>query len=233
MPSFFLDALIKTPFLGSIKLALAERSVFKNFSFYTTSDQVELDEIYKIRYRVYCEEYHYLEASKYPDRKERDEYDRHSIHLVVRHNSGELAATARLILGSDIGLPIQNNFEISHTIPKTGKTAEISRLIVARSYRRRHLLLVLIKGIYLLLKQKNINDVFCVLDDRLIPNLDEIGIPYKRIGKSKIYQGITAPYLIEVSNLEEQMLEKNRSLLKFLSNGAIYPNGNDYKYSPH
>lgn len=233
MPSLFLDALIRTPFLGSLKLVLAERSVLKNFSFYTTSDQVELDEIFRIRYRVYCEEYHYLDSKKFPDKKERDEYDRHSIHLVVRHRTGELAATARLILGSDIGLPIQNNFEINYTIPKNGKIAEISRLIVARSYRRRHLLLVLIKGIYLLLKQKEINDVFCVLDDKLIPNLNELGIPYKKIGQSKIFQGITGPYLIEVSDLEEQMLERNRSLLKFLSDGAIYPHGNDYKYSPH
>lgn len=212
---------------------MAERSVYKSFSFYTTSDVEELDELHRIRYKVYCEEYHYLDAKKNPDKREKDQYDNHSFHLVVRHKSGVLGATARLIIGSEIGLPISNNFDLDYKIPRDTSVAEISRLIVARNYRRRHLLLVLIKGIYLLVKEQAINDVFCVLDDRLTPNLEELGIPFKRIGKPKIYQGITAPYLIHVNELEEQMVERNASLLKFLSNGSMHAHGKDYKYAPH
>ncbi len=235
MSSVFMDALIRTPFLGSIKLSLAERSIYKNFAFYTTSDPEELDELYKIRYKVYCEEYAYLDTKNYPDRREKDIFDSKSIHLVVRHRSGELAATARLIQGSEMGLPIQNHFQIEYDVPKETESniAEVSRLIVARSYRRRHLLLVLIKGIYLLVKQKGITEVFCVLDDRLIPNLTELGIPIKRIGKSRIYQGLTAPYIIQVNELEEKLYEHNKFLFKFLSQGVMRKQGKDFKYSPH
>ncbi len=235
MPSIFLKALVKSPFFGGINLRLAERSVYKNFTFYTTSEHDELEEIYRIRYKVYCEEYRYLDYRDYPNKREQDIFDRHSIHLVVRHNSGDLAATARLILGSDDGLPILRNFEIDYRLQPVdvNQVAEISRLIVARNYRRKHLLLVLIKGIYLLVKERHLNNIFCVLDDKLTPNLEEFNIPITRIGKSKIFQGITAPYVIHVNEFEEKMYEKNRSLLKFLSNGSLSPHGKDYRYSLH
>ena len=71
------------------------------------------------------------------------------------------------------------------------------------------------------------------MDDRLTPNLIDFGIPIKKIGKSQIYQGMTAPYLIHVNELEESMQERNRSLLKFLSNGSMVEIGRDYKYAPH
>jgi len=235
MPSFFLNALIRTPFLGTIKLALAERDVFKSFTFYTTSNPEELDELFKIRYKVYCEEYRYLDASKFINKRETDEYDKHSLHLVVRHKSGDLAATARLIIGSESGLPILKNFNIEYSVPDShdDKIAEVSRLIVGRQYRRKRLLMVLIKGLYLLVKEKRITNVFCVLDDRLTPNLIDFGIPIKKIGKSQIFQGVTAPYLIHVNELEEIMHDRNRSLLKFLTNGSMEPKGKDYKYTLH
>ncbi len=235
MQSVILNSILRTPFLGGLKLALAERNVVNNFSFYTTNDEKELREIYRIRYKVYCEEYHYLDSSNYPDHEEKDEYDQSALHLVVRHKSGDLAAISRLILGSPIGLPIQQHFQIDINIPaeSMSTTAEISRLVVARTYRRRHLLLILIKGMYLLVRQKGINDVFCVLDDRLIPNLRDIGIPLHKAGPQSVYQGLTTPFLIHTNELEETMQERNIILYRFISNGVMKKIGKNYKYAPH
>lgn len=235
MSSIFLSALVRSPFLGGVKLALAEKSVLRNFVFFTTSDKEELDEIYRIRYQVYCEEYKYLESKDYPNGRESDKFDEHSLHLVVRHKSGDLAATARLIIGHPVGLPILKNFDIDFSVPndKAKNVAEVSRLIVGKTYRRKHLLMVLVKGLYLLVKEKKINDVFCVIDDRLYPHLIDLGIPVKKIGQPKIFQGVTAPYLIQVDELEELMREKNKSLLRFLSNGEMKSSGKDFKYAPH
>jgi N-acyl-L-homoserine lactone synthetase len=226
---------LKSDIAKSVSLMIAEKRVANLFSFYTTSDPDELDEIFQIRYRVYCEEYKYLNPSHYSDNRERDRYDPYSLHLVIRHKSGELAATSRLILNSPIGLPIEKNFDLDIEIPQESRhqIGEVSRLIVARRFRRQQLLLVLIKGLYLLSKKYQINDVFCVLDDRLQPNLLRIGVPLKRIGRKSIFQGLTAPYLIHVNELEEVMGEKNRSLMKFFSNGEMKKVGNDFRYAPH
>ncbi|EKD93527.1 MAG: hypothetical protein ACD_28C00130G0001 [uncultured bacterium] len=86
---------------------------------------------------------------------------------------------------------------------------------------------------YLLTKDHGINDVFCVLDDRLQPSLKRIGIPLQRIGKKSVYQGLTTPYLIHVNELEEVMREKSPALMKFISDGTMAKQGENYKYSPH
>jgi len=217
------------------KMLLFEKRVLSNFSFYTTSNDEELNELFRIRYQVYCEEYHYLDEKDYKNQKETDEFDDHSFHLVVRHRSGILAATARLILDSQAGLPIEKHFRLKINISPESRNriAEVSRLIVAKEFRRQHLLLVLIKGLYLLTKQKHINDIFAVLDDRLVPNLKEFKIPLTKIGEPTLYQGITAPYLIHINELEEVLRETNTPLNKFISNGYMETKGKDYQYTPH
>jgi len=63
-----------------------------------TSDALK-NEVYKLRYQVYCIETGFLNSEHYPDRLEFDEFDQQSIHYLIRHRkSGEYAATTRLIL---------------------------------------------------------------------------------------------------------------------------------------
>lgn len=235
MISAMFDTFKRTPLIGSLRSALIERNFLNNFSFYTTSNEQELDEIFRIRFMVYCEEYRYLDSRNYPNHRETDEFDKRSLHLVVRHKTGNLAATARLIPDSPIGLPIEKHFKLDVQIPHDSRSqiSEVSRLIVARQYRRRDLLLVLIKGLFLLTKNLNINDIFCVLDDKLLPHLKKLGIPINKIGRTAIYQGLTAPYLIHVNEFEEMMQERNSWLLKFFSNGKMKSVGKDYKYALH
>jgi N-acyl amino acid synthase of PEP-CTERM/exosortase system len=55
------------------------------------------DEVYRIRHQVYCEELAYEPPR--PDRRERDEYDPHSLHLLIRAvKIGEFMGCTRLVL---------------------------------------------------------------------------------------------------------------------------------------
>lgn len=116
-----------------------QKNFYRRFDFYTTPSQKELDEIYRLRYSVYCEEYGYLDKKNYPGKKESDEYDRHSVHFVLRSKSGEIAATVRMILFSPDGFPIEKHFRLDIHVPqeKRMNIAEISRLIVAKKYRKK------------------------------------------------------------------------------------------------
>jgi N-acyl amino acid synthase of PEP-CTERM/exosortase system len=54
------------------------------------------DEVYRIRHEVYCEELAY--EPRRPDRRERDEYDAHSLHVLLRSvQSGEFIACTRIV----------------------------------------------------------------------------------------------------------------------------------------
>jgi N-acyl amino acid synthase of PEP-CTERM/exosortase system len=98
------------------------------------------DGVQRLRYEVYCLECGYLEARHYPAGRETDEFDEHSVHFASTNERAELVATLRLVLDSPLGFPLERHAatlwpEFRH-LPRD-RTAEISRLILAKSYRRR------------------------------------------------------------------------------------------------
>jgi len=109
---------------------------------------------YRTRYQVYCVETGYEDPARYPQKREIDGFDQHAVHFIARrrpsidHPAGEWIAALRLVIRPFDCLPM-NAFtnvdfsilsdEITRDI-KTGKTslcAEVSRLCVVSSYRRR------------------------------------------------------------------------------------------------
>lgn len=98
------------------------------------------DEITRLRYDVYCLECKYLDASAHPSGRETDEFDPHSIHFAATNERKEMVSTLRLVFDSPLGFPLECHAgtlsQEFRRLPRN-KTAEISRLILAKSYRRR------------------------------------------------------------------------------------------------
>ncbi|MAT52738.1 MAG: PEP-CTERM/exosortase system-associated acyltransferase [Porticoccaceae bacterium] len=107
-------------------------------------------QVYKIRYRVYCEEFGFLPAEHYPDGLEKDEYDDFSHNCLITHKLSKMpAACVRLIpavsegrtdyplpyelLGPDV---LDRQFFERFDVPKE-TLCEISRLAVDGAFRRR------------------------------------------------------------------------------------------------
>ncbi|MDZ7798491.1 MAG: GNAT family N-acyltransferase [Patescibacteria group bacterium] len=213
-----------------------QRSFSDKFIFYTTDSKSELEKIFKLRYEVFCEEFSYIDKDKHPGKKEKDNYDDKSVHFILREKqTRNLAATVRLILNSEMGFPIEKNMKIEVDIlqKNRSKLAEISRLIVAKKYRKHFLLLALIKGMYTFVKEKNITHVFAVMDDNLYPILIKLGFPFKKIGPPTLYQGITTPFILDISEMEENLKNENVNLWKYLKKGLIKYNGEGNSYTIH
>ena len=104
--------------------------------------------VYGIRHEVYCEELGFEPVR--PDRRETDDYDRHSLHCLLRSSTdpATLVGCNRLVLArpgdADFPLPFEHTCRATldrsiidparlprHTI------AEVSRLAVRAQYRRR------------------------------------------------------------------------------------------------
>ena len=97
---------------------------------------------YKIRYQVYCIESGYEDYRAFADREEKDAWDKHAVHFLVRSKStGEWIAAMRLILPDHKGgHPVFQLCDIDSSIvgrTQGSKTAEISRLCIINSIRRR------------------------------------------------------------------------------------------------
>lgn len=118
----------------------------KYFKLELATTPAQLESVYRVRYRVYCEEFHYEPVEAFPDQLEQDDFDVNSKHCLVVHKaSGMPAACARLVLadetsllpmekycGSAIDENIMRAFDgRRHTI------CEFSRLGVDGAFRRR------------------------------------------------------------------------------------------------
>lgn len=110
------------------------------------ADSQELiDECYKLRYKVYCLENPYQEPNPAYGEYERDQFDGHSVHALLRYRpTGEFIGTVRLIVNhgdSPSMIPIQSLCEEHHIqLPASFNNkpyGEISRFCISKSFRRR------------------------------------------------------------------------------------------------
>jgi N-acyl amino acid synthase of PEP-CTERM/exosortase system len=99
-----------------------------------------LKEIYKLRYEVYCLERHYLEASDFENDQETDEYDDCSIHFAAYTLNKDIVGTVRLVQPHE-GQPYPFEGHCTpfpeFSYPARDNAAEISRLVVKKTHRRR------------------------------------------------------------------------------------------------
>ncbi|HJU17371.1 MAG TPA: PEP-CTERM/exosortase system-associated acyltransferase [Stellaceae bacterium] len=104
-----------------------------------------LDQVYRLRYQLFCVENPIFDPAEHLDERERDEYDERSAHILLVHrDSGAAIGTARLILprrGDRSGpLLIQRLLApgdrkiLEHLPPR--RTAEISRFAIGKELRR-------------------------------------------------------------------------------------------------
>lgn len=123
---------------------------FNQFFEIVLADTDELrDEVYRIRYQVYCQEMHYENEADFPDGRERDQFDAHSAHALLRHRpSGDYAGCVRLVMNhsneQEPQLPLehhcgdrldQTTLDISSLDRRT--FGEISRLAIISRFRKR------------------------------------------------------------------------------------------------
>jgi N-acyl amino acid synthase of PEP-CTERM/exosortase system len=103
-----------------------------------------LDQVFRLRYQVYCVENPFEDPAEHLDGREMDEYDERSAHILLVHRESSAAiGTARVILprhGDKSGpLPIQRVLEPDdrkafESLPLR-RTAEISRFAVGKALR--------------------------------------------------------------------------------------------------
>ena len=103
------------------------------------SDEKELKNIYRLRYKVYCYEWGFENPDNYPDEIVTDVYDNHAAHFAVKDDRQKIVGAINLILHSSEGFPTEKycELDIDQDELDGASIAEISRLVIHRDYRRR------------------------------------------------------------------------------------------------
>jgi len=120
--------------------------MFRDFFEVVPADTPELlEEVFRLRYQVYCLETKFEDSSNFSDGLERDEFDERSVHGLLRHRrSGIYAGTVRLVLpdpGNLASLPLHGvtNHPLFYDNNRfaPSKVAEVSRFAISKSFRQR------------------------------------------------------------------------------------------------
>jgi len=101
----------------------------------------QVRELFALRYQVYCIEKGFLAKEEYPNGEESDPFDAGAVHFAAVDRAGEVVGSVRLVPHTPgIGFPYQehcrNLFSGGKELP-IENAAEISRLLVSKSYLRR------------------------------------------------------------------------------------------------
>lgn len=207
----------------------------KYFRIDAAVDDALRDEVNNIRHQVYCEELKY--EPERPDHRETDEYDAHSLYCLLRtvHDPLVPVGRARLVTVDpahpDAPLPferlcadtIDRSIVDPARLPRE-RIAEVSRLAVRRSYRRRkgedrhaasiddedfgtesrprfpYILVGLYMGALSLAVHQKIDKMFVLTEPRLAKNIARLGVEIQQIGPPVSHRGTRVPSVIDVKS---------------------------------
>ncbi len=204
--------------------------------------------VQKLRYQVYCEECGFLKAEDCPNGLELDEHDVNSAHFVALNLQQELAGYVRLVRPDAVQtFPFQMHCVAlmdGVVLPPAEHSAEISRLMVHRDYRRRHgehppvgtsvdeskppaairelrnpspqILLNLYRQMYAYSLRNDIRYWYAAMERSLARILTRMNFGFQQIGPATDYYGPVAPYVADLRVLEHQLGQQNPDLLAWM-----------------
>jgi N-acyl amino acid synthase of PEP-CTERM/exosortase system len=184
-----------------------------------------LEQSYRLRYQVYCVERGFLHSEDYPDQRERDAFDRHSVHVGAVDGEGQLAATARLVTPNGGPLPLFQYCTLFPSVDTLDDTSnafvEVSRVSISRAYDRHRFedvsatdrrlryaepFLTLLKAVIYGARQAGATHLIGATDAALHRRLVRFGFPYRVAGPTVDYYGPVAPHIMSLADLDEAIL---------------------------
>ncbi len=139
-------------------------------------DSPMINEIFRLRFHVYCTECGFEDPADHPLSIERDVYDDHSCHFAILENgSSEIIGTVRLVFDSENKFPIEKHMQVDpRLLPDVhrSKIGEISRLAISKDYRKR----LIDSGLY-------------ALKEVALPSVDENN-PHRKNFESQLVAGL-------------------------------------------
>lgn len=203
---------------------------FRHSSWFSTlviTDPHDLQAIYRLRYRVYCEERKFLSSEHYPNRLERDSFDDHAVNFAAFDQDGMVAASVRLVCqGDERGLPLQQHCPLfdDRVLPAPELAGEVSRLVLNRGYRippgggsTGTVVMEVYRVMYQYSREQGVRYWYAAMERPLVRMLARIGVVFECIGPEVDYFGPVAPFLLDLEELDRHLKWCNPDFLRFLN----------------
>lgn len=152
-----------------------------------------LEQIYRLRYKVICEELQELDASDFPEGLEYDEYDEYADQYAIFNRKGELIGCFRLIYRCPLGLPAAKVFELNGILDAVGRDniCEISRISIEKEHRSLQNTIDIFTRIMvfgcMFMRKKRMDHALCAVEESLYRLLRISNAPFEKVGEPKRY----------------------------------------------
>jgi len=197
----------------------------------TTS--ADLRAAHRLRYQVYCLERGFLPGQ---DGIERDEFDDHSRHAIVRwRQTGGIVGTVRLVLpkqpASGDDFPIQHVCDpiFLRGIPRT-TTGEVSRFALAKQQMKQVrssgaetsslLRLALLRGALWLSAEAGHTHWLAVMQPTLLRLLRTNGLHFQPLGPMVEYHGMRQPVVADLVPMLARVAREQPAVWNYLTRGG-------------
>ena len=197
-----------------------------------------------LRYQVYCLETGFENAADFPDGRERDLFDDHSVHGLIRfRETGEPLATVRLVLpdAADPARPLPLELHCREAAARASVMlegwsrqglAEISRFAVSKQAmhrlkergQSRQLMLQVTLGLFhavlRLAAEQGVHHLYAVMEPSLLRLLSRFGIVFHALGGVVPYHGWRQPCLGVAEEMLDGIYRQRRDLWYFITEGG-------------
>ncbi|MDW9478860.1 PEP-CTERM/exosortase system-associated acyltransferase [Sinorhizobium meliloti] len=206
-----------------------------------------MEDVFRLRFQVYCEEKKFLPRAAYPNNLEIDEFDDQSIHVAIYGDDPFPKGYLRVVEARDQtelplfahGLAVGPEFPF----PAPGGAVEISRMMVRSDYRHKLrsvedgfppselaappaknasdlIQLKLIRLAYRHAIETDIRWFLAAIEPAQGRKLNMMGFPIKPIGPMADYFGDVSPHALDLREMELSLREKSPAVWAFFANPA-------------
>lgn len=192
-------------------------SLQKELYFKVADSDFELQNCYRLRYKVYCEEKRWISPSDFPDKMERDEYDTKAVQVIAMNEDFEIVGMMRILQEADFSkLPYQEHPGMKGNKVQASNAAELSRFVVTATKSRYYVVKGLLRAVYQTSRNMGIDNWIFMYEPslkRLLANFkfftDPLCLP------TKYYGALTMVGLADIPKLEKIWRRNNPDAWKF------------------
>jgi len=201
------------------------------FEVESIDDPESLDEVFRLRYQVYCVERGFEPGC---NGQETDRFDSISRHVLLRHRSTGIAVgTVRLVIprlgGPAAKLPLEQVIDPPRlrALPRS-RIAEVSRFALSKELRagsaRSGSLarLALIRGIVQLSACMRVTHWCALMEPKLLRLLSTSGIHFMPMARLVEHHGLRQPSVVELAEMLERVYREKPEVWDFITDGGMF-----------
>jgi N-acyl-L-homoserine lactone synthetase len=188
----------------------------------------DIEKFYRLRHQIFCKDLNWLPINE--QEIEKDSYDNLNIskNFGAFTQSEELIGGVRLVLPSNKGFMLENEFRDlidDNFIPKKN-SLEVTRLGVDKRFKNPNgakIALGLYKIFNIWCLENSFQFYYFVAEKKYIRSLQSLNFFVEKIGNPKLKHNVTHAALIDVQKTSEQIKSKDKQFHEWMGFSKFYP----------